>query len=135
MRKDTKQRIAYALITAALVAVEVMIALFVHDGFIRPYLGDILVVCVVYAFVRVFIPEACRLLPLFVFAFAAGVEILQYFGIVRRLGIEGNTFLRVLIGSTFDLKDIACYAIGCAALGIYEFARYAKAAQNSKKGI
>ena len=124
MRKDTKLRILYALITAALVAVEVMIALYVHDGFIRPYLGDILVVCVVYAFVRIFIPETCRLLPLFVFVFAAGVEVLQYFDIARRLGFEGNAFLRVLMGSTFDFKDIACYAIGCAALGIYEFARY-----------
>ena len=124
MRKVTKKRIVYALITAVLVAVEVMIALFVHDGFIRPYMGDILVVCVVYAFVRIFIPETCWLLPLFVFFFAAGVELLQYFDIVQRLGFKGNAFLRVLIGSTFDFKDIGCYAIGCAALGIFELARY-----------
>ena len=124
MRKVTKKRIAYALITAALVAVEVVIALFVHDGFIRPYMGDILVVCVVYAFVRIFIPETCRLLPLFVFFFAAGVELLQYFDIVQRLGFEGNAFLRVLIGSIFDFKDIGCYAIGCAVLGTFELARY-----------
>lgn len=120
---------AYALATVVLLAAEVCIALFVHDRFVRPYLGDMLVVIVIYTFVRIFMPEKCRLLPLFVFLFAAGVEGLQYFSIVERLGLGGNLFLRVLIGSTFDPKDIACYAVGCATLGIYELIRYRKAAR------
>ena len=127
MRRDAKLRIAYAATAAALIATEVLIALFVHDRFVRPHLDDVLVVCVVYMLVRVLVPERCRLLPLYVFIFAAGVEVLQYFEIARRLGVDKNAFLRVLIGSTFDPKDIACYAIGCAALGIYEFARYMRA--------
>lgn len=132
MQKDTKLRIAYALTTVMLTAVEVMIALFVHDSFIRPYFGDILVVGVLYMFVRIFIPEKCRLLPLFVFIFAVLVEILQYFQLVQRLGLDGNLFLRVLIGSTFDPKDIVCYAIGCALLCVYEFLRYTKAVRKSE---
>ena len=103
-----------------------MIALFVHDRFIRPYFGDMLVVVVIYTFVRIFIPEKYRLLPLFVFIFSAAIEIFQFFEIVQRLGLGENIFLRTLLGSTFDLKDIVCYAVGCAALGIYEILSYIK---------
>lgn len=118
-----KKRILYLIVTLALLFVEVMIALFVHDSFIRPYVGDMLVVIVVYTFVRIWIPKKCRLLPLYVFVFAVLVEVLQYFNIVRLLGLSGSRFFRVLIGGTFDLKDIACYGVGCVVLGVYEIVR------------
>ncbi len=35
-----------------LLTIEVFIALFVHDNFIRPYIGDVLVVIVIYTFIR-----------------------------------------------------------------------------------
>lgn len=40
------------------------------------------------------------------------------------MGISDNRFLRVLIGYTFDIKDIMCYAAGCMILAIYEFYLY-----------
>ena len=118
-----KKRILYLIATLVLLFVEVMIALFVHDSFIRPYVGDMLVVIVVYAFVRIWIPQKCRLLPLYVFLFAVLVEVLQYFNIVRILGLSGSRFFRVLIGGTFDWKDIACYGAGCIVLAVYEIVR------------
>ena len=36
--------------------IEALIALYVRDNFIRPYVGDILVVVLVYSFVRMFHP-------------------------------------------------------------------------------
>lgn len=60
------------------------------------------------------------MLPLYVFFFAAGVEGLQYFDLVSRLGLEENVFLRVLIGSVSDWKDMLCYAVGCVMLVGYE---------------
>ena len=39
-----KKRILYILTTIILLAVEVLIALYGHDDFVRPYIGDILVV-------------------------------------------------------------------------------------------
>ena len=72
---------------------EVFIGLFVHDGFIRPFMGDVLVVILIYTFIRIFIPEKIRLLPLFIFIFAAGVETLQYFRIVEALGLQDNRIL------------------------------------------
>lgn len=116
---DKKLRIIYALATVVLIAIEVLIALFVHDKFVRPYLGDVVVVIVLYTFVRIFIPRKVFLLPLYIFIFSAGVEVLQLFHIVEILGVENNRFLRILIGSVFDLKDIICYLIGCSILQGY----------------
>lgn len=115
-----RKRLIYAAITLILLVTEVLIALFVHDAFIRPYIGDVLVVVVIYTFIRIFIPEKCRLLPFFVFLFAAGVEALQYFEIVELLGLGNNRFFRILIGSVFDFNDILCYGVGCLLLGVYE---------------
>ena len=103
-----------------LLLIEVIIAVYVHDSFIRPYVGDMLVVILVYSFTRIFIPEKCRLLPLYVFLFAAGVEVLQYFKLIHVLGLEDNRFLRIVLGSVFDIKDIACYGVGCALLEVFE---------------
>ena len=113
----SRKRIFYALLTVIFLIIEILIALFVHDRFIRPYVGDMLVVVVIYTFLRIWIPDKVKRLPLYVFLFAAGVEVLQYFEIVKILGVEDNTFLRILIGSTFDIKDIVCYGVGC--LGIF----------------
>ena len=115
-----KKRLFYLIATVLLIAVEVLIALYVHDRFVRPYVGDVLVVIVLYTFVRIFLPDGCRLLPLFVFLFAACVEGLQAIHITEKFGLADNRFAGVLIGGTFDIRDILCYAIGCAAVFITE---------------
>ena len=116
----TNKRSFYLAMTVFWLAVEVVIACYVHDRFIRPYVGDVLVVVVVYCFVRIWVPHGVRLLPLYVFLFAAGVEVLQYFHLVELLGVGNNTFLRVVLGSVFDVKDILCYGIGCVFLEGFE---------------
>ena len=120
-----KKRLLYACITVVLLVVEVLIALFVHDNFIRPYIGDVLVTVLICAFLRIFIPRGIKLLPLYVFVFAVGVEVLQYFNIVERLGLADNRFFSILIGSVFDVKDIVCYGVGCLVFFIVEnFSQY-----------
>ena len=116
----TNKRSFYLAMTVFWLAVEVVIACYVHDRFIRPYVGDVLVVVVVYCFARIWVPPGVRLLPLYVFLFAAGVEVLQYFHLVELLGVGNNTFLRVVLGSVFDVKDILCYGIGCVFLEGFE---------------
>lgn len=119
-KNKRKKRAAYLIAAAVLFGTEVFIALFVHDRFVRPYLGDVLVVLLLYAFVRIFISERIALLPLYIFLFASAVEALQYFELVKVLGLEKNRVLSVVLGSTFDWKDIGCYAVGCLLLGLYE---------------
>lgn len=116
------KRIYYGIAFLILLIIEVVIALYVHDNFIRPYIGDVLVVSVVYCFVRVFIPEGVKLMPLYVFMFAAFVEVLQYFQLVKLLKLEENVFARVIIGSTFDINDIVCYGVGSIVIVAFELA-------------
>ena len=116
-----KTRLHYLISTVLLIIVEVLIALFVHDSFIRPFIGDVIVVIVVYTFIRIFIPKKWKMLPLGVFIFATGVEVLQLFHFADLLGFENNRFMQILLGSVFDFKDILCYAAGCLLLGIHEF--------------
>lgn len=120
-RVRNKNRIKYGALFIMLLVIEILIALFVHDEFIRPYVGDIIVVFVLYTAIRFIIPEKYRLIPLYVFLFATGVEVLQYFNIVAVLGLENNRILSVLVGSVFDIKDIVCYGIGCGLLALYEW--------------
>ena len=115
-----KKRIRYAIITLILLVAEVLIALFIHDKFIRPYVGDVLVTVLICTFLRILLPEKVKLLPLYVFLFAALVEVAQYFEIVKLIGLEKNKFFSILIGSVFDIKDIICYGIGCILVYVIE---------------
>lgn len=120
IQKFGKKRLGYFAATIVIFLIELLIALFVRDDFIRPYVGDMLVVVLVYTFLRIIFPEKPRLLPLYVFLFAAGVEALQGIHIVELLGLQEKRFISVLIGTTFDWKDIVCYGVGCLLLGIWE---------------
>jgi hypothetical protein len=108
------KRVFYALAFALLMATEFAIALFVHDDFIRPYVGDILVVPLIIAFLRIFCPGKPLLLPLYVTLFAFATEALQYADIVGILGLRDNRIAETVIGTTFDANDLLCYAIGGA---------------------
>ena len=112
-----KQRLIYALIFVVLLLVEGFIALFIKDKFVRPYIGDVLVVVLICCLCRVCVPDIVTALPIYVFLFATAVEVTQYFDIVKLLGLENNKLVSTLLGRTFSVADILCYAVGC--LGFY----------------
>jgi len=112
-----KLRITYALIFIAILLIEIIIALFVRDKFVRPYVGDVLVAVLICCLCRVCIPNKVTALPIYVFLFATAVEVTQYFDIVKLLGLENNKLVSTLLGRTFSIADILCYAFGC--LGFY----------------
>lgn len=72
-----KLRTTYAVIFGVLLLTEIIIALFVHDNFVRPYIGDVLVTVLLCCLCRIVIPKGVPLLPLYVFIFAALVETAQ----------------------------------------------------------
>ena len=81
--KKNKSRLIYFIIFILLFAIEVLIALFVHDNFVRPFIGDVVVVMLVCAF-----------------AFSILASKID------------NVILSTALGRTFDIKDIICYTIG-----------------------
>lgn len=108
-------RLDYLLIFFGLLATEIVIALFVNDAFVRPYVGDMLVTLLLCCLCRVIVPTNVRLLPVFVFIFAACVEIGQYFDLVALLGLTDNRIISIAFGRTFSWMDLVCYAVGCVA--------------------
>lgn len=104
----------YLYLTIFLFFVEVCIAIFINDWFIRPLIGDVLVIILIYCFIRSFwnvrVDEAIA----GVFGFACVVELAQYFQIVDRFGLRQNRIVATIIGTTFDWKDFVAYAVGAA---------------------
>ena len=106
---------------------EVLIALYVHDNFVRPYVGDMIVTVVVWSFARIIFPDKVKLLSLYVMIFAILVEVGQYFNYVDLLGIT-NPILVTMMGTSFSWADIACYAVGCVVAAIADFMIFRKKA-------
>lgn len=115
-----KFNIKYFVAFLVLLLIEVCIALFVHDQFVRPFVGDILVVIVIYTFVKSFVVKEVKGLILIIFMFSVLVEVAQLFEIPSYLGLDNNALLSVLCGSVFDYRDIICYGAGCIILYLYE---------------
>ena len=109
-----KARFIYGITFSVLLSLEILIALFVRDAFVRPYLGDVLVVVLLCCFVRTLLPDGTPFLSLYVFLLASAVEVGQYFDYAALLGLQSSRFFRVLLGQTFSVGDLICYAVGCA---------------------
>lgn len=120
----TKKRVFYSAVFILLLITEILIALFVHDGFIRPYAGDVLVVILMYSFIKIFLPDEHIYLPVVLTVFAVFIEVMQNFDLVSMLGLTGNPLARIVLGTTFDVKDIACYVTGGAAAFAWECLLY-----------
>jgi hypothetical protein len=104
----------YFYLTVLLFLIEVYIAIFVNDRFIRPFGGDVLVVILIYCFVRAFWKINTNIAALSVFIFACAIEGLQYFNLIDRLGWRQYQLLVIIVGTTFSWEDILAYAIGTA---------------------
>jgi hypothetical protein len=115
---DKNRRLAYWITFIAILAVEVCIALFVHDDFVRPYVGDALVTVLLCCLSRAVLPKLHPALPVFGISLAA--ELWQWLGLTKKLGLDG-TVLGVILGATADWKDIVCYGIGCLLFSLTEY--------------
>ena len=102
----------YLLPAIIIFLTEIGIALFVKDTLVRPFVGDVLVVVLIYCAVRIFLNSDYRLSALGVFVFACVIEILQYFDYVKLLGLEHNRILSTALGRTFEWSDFAAYFAG-----------------------
>ncbi len=119
MKAKTKIRLTYVALFLLLFAVELCIALFIKDKFIRPYVGDILVIPLLCSFFRIIAPQKPRFLGLYTVLLGVIAEIMQLCRLDEMLGVEG-TAIGIILGSTFDIKDIICYIIGGALFFILD---------------
>ena len=90
----------------------VVIALYVRDSFIRPTFGDVLVVVWLYYFLASLFSMPVNWLVSLVVLIAFAVELGQLLQVAAWLGIESSSPLAVILGATFDWKDLLAYSIG-----------------------
>jgi hypothetical protein len=110
----------YFYTTILLFLVEVFIGVFVHDSFIRPFGGDVLVVILIYCFIKSFWKIRPNVAIAAVFIFACIVEWLQYLNIIDILGIRQYKLIVIILGSSFDWNDILAYFTGSAIVWWWE---------------
>ncbi|SEM04307.1 Protein of unknown function [Chitinophaga rupis] len=102
----------FFVLTVLLFITEVLIAVYVHDSFIRPYFGDFLVVILLYCFVSTFLQAPVKPLAIGVLLFAYLIETLQYFNLVKHLGLQHSRLANIVIGNHFEWTDIVAYTLG-----------------------
>lgn len=110
----------YLAIAAILFVIEVLIALFVRDDFIRPYVGDVLAIGLVYATLRALTPLSFPQALALTLAIALVIELAQAFGLLGALGLADNELARIVLGGVFDWHDLAAYAAGGAIIAALE---------------
>lgn len=116
------RRIIYGILSILLLCVEILIGLYAH-GWIRNYIGDLLVVILIYTIIRTvspYRPLKWYILPTVVLIFSFGVEFIQLWGFCDRFGIT-NRFLRILIGTGFSVIDLVSYTIGVIPCYLMDF--------------
>ncbi|HSP83085.1 MAG TPA: DUF2809 domain-containing protein, partial [Gillisia sp.] len=111
----------YFILTLILFLVEVIIAAFIQDDFIRPYLGDVLVVILIYTFARTFFKIGTWKAIFLVVSFAFLVEFFQYWKLIEKLDLQDNPVARAVIGTSFSRLDLLCYLVGGVIIAIAEF--------------
>ena len=89
-----------------------IVVLFSSNGFIRGFLGDTVIVILLYSLMQSIKDFDSLLLSVGITLFAYTIEITQYFKIIPLLGFQENFFTRIVFGSVFDPLDLIAYTIG-----------------------
>lgn len=86
-----KFSLKYLLLSLLLFCIEVLIATVLKNNFfVRAYLGDVIVVILLYTFVRTFIKMNSIKLIAGIFIFSCFIEFAQYFNIAEKLNPSHN---------------------------------------------
>jgi len=113
MRLSLKYIIAFLV----LLATEIYIAIHVHDNFIRPYLGDSIVVVLIYVLIMGLfaIPRSFKsksITAFLVLLFSFLVEALQAISFINYTGLADNKLARIILGTSFSWWDMLAYVGG-----------------------
>jgi hypothetical protein len=106
----------FSLLFALVFLIEVLIAVFLDDAFIRPFVGDVLVVILLYFFVRTLTKFEHLQVVIGVLLFSYLVELGQYFNLIAFLNLQDIKLARLVIGTTYDKMDLVAYSLGALIL-------------------
>jgi hypothetical protein len=80
--------------------------------FVRGFLGDCLVVVLMYFLAKTLQEFRPLLLAIGMFLVACGVEWLQYLNLADHLHLAPGSWQRIVLGASFDPRDFLAYFLG-----------------------
>lgn len=120
----------YLVLFVLLLLAELCIALYVHDGIVRPYIGDYLVVVMLYCLLRALLPISVVRACCAVLLLAYLIELLQYLQLLRFLGLAESRLAHLVLGSSFAWLDMLAYTAGIATVWLLEKGRQRAVSSN-----
>jgi hypothetical protein len=110
----------YFILTISIFILEILIAVFARDNFVRPYVGDALVVVLIYCFVKSFFILPVFTVAIAVLIFSFVIEFLQYANILEIIGLDKSRIAKTLFGYSFEWTDLLAYTIGIFVVLVVE---------------
>ena len=114
------KRAIYFLIFLFLLGVEIAIATYLKTGFIRAYLGDLLVVILLYCLLMSTLKPSVKRGLILTLAIAFAIELLQLINLTRFFPQEYKPLATLVLGSHFSWLDLLMYVLGIVVAGITE---------------
>ena len=114
------KRAIYLLIFLFLLGVEIAIATYLKTGFIRAYLGDLLVVILLYCLLMSTLKPSVKTGLILTLAIAFAIELLQLVNLTKFFPQEYKQLATLVLGSHFSWLDLLMYVLGIVVAGITE---------------
>lgn len=130
MKKRLRFDIKFFIAAIVIFIIECLIAFFLHDPIIRPYVGDFLVVIFLYCLVKSFIDIPAIPLAPGILLFAYLIETLQYFSFIDRIGLRHSKLANIILGNRFEWIDMIAYTLGIALIIFWETRRRPASGKN-----
>lgn len=102
----------YLIISCSILIIELTIALFVNDQFIRPIFGDYLASILVFYLLATFLKTDLNKIAFLSLLISYTIEFLQYINILTLLHLDKFKILNILLGNSFSWTDMLAYTLG-----------------------
>ncbi len=102
----------YLVISILLLIVELIIAIFVNDQFIRPIFGDYLASILLFYMIATISKLSETKIALITLLISYTIEILQYIHLLELLHLDKIKILNIVLGNSFSWTDMLAYTLG-----------------------
>lgn len=111
--------LGYFCLALIIFLIEIAIAKYM-SGWVRSYLGDVLVIALLYSAIMSVAALNKKSVVLFTLIVAFIIEFSQYFKLAERLGFAPDSLAYIVLGNTFSVEDLGCYVVGAILILLVE---------------
>ena len=111
--------LGYFCLALIIFLIEIAIAKYM-SGWVRSYLGDVLVIVLLYSAIMSVAALNKKAVVLFTLIIAFIIEFGQYFKLVDQLGFAPDSLAYIVLGNTFSVEDLGCYVVGAILILLFE---------------